>query len=234
MDTIHHLVELQKIDLELMELTDLLGDLPEKVNQLVSEEKTLLEEIENGKARLKDISVELHKADVDVQEATEKIDKLKDQLFLVTSNKQYDALMQEIDFLKEELNRFETVDLELMEEKSELEELVKSKEQTHETLSEDLGTRKEKLEKLISETSNQKNALEEKRNEKAGMIDPNAVKRYDRVRSAKGGVAVVAVDNNACGGCGAGLPPQDVADIKTGSGVHHCYVCTRFLYWEKS
>ena len=30
-----------------------------------------------------------------------KIDKLKDQLFLVTNNKQYDALMAEIDHLKE-------------------------------------------------------------------------------------------------------------------------------------
>lgn len=234
MNTTQHLVELQKIDLELMEITDLLGDLPEKVNQLVSEEKSLIEEIENGKNRLKEITVELHKADVDVQESTEKIDKLKDQLFLVTSNKQYDALMQEIDFLKEELNRFETVDLELMEEKSELEESVKSNEQTLDTLSEDLGQRKERLEKLISETSLQKNALEEKRKEKAGMIDANAVKRYDRVRSAKGGIAVVTVDNNACGGCGAGLPPQIVADIKVGTGIRHCDVCTRFLYWEKS
>ncbi len=233
MDTIHHLVELQKIDLELMELTDLLGDLPEKVNQLVAEEKSLKDEIENGKNRLKEISVELHKADVDVQDSIVKIDKLKDQLFLVTSNKQYDALMHEIDFLKEELNRYETIDLELMEEKAEREELVKSKEMTLETLSEDLGTRKTKLEKLIAETSNQKTALENKRKEKATFIDPNALKRYDRVRSVKRGIAVVAVDNNACGGCGAGLPPQIVADIKSGSGIRQCDVCTRFLYWEK-
>ncbi len=233
MDTVKHLIELQKIDFELMELSDLLGDLPTKVEKLIEEEESLVSEISDGKARLKEITVELHKADIDVKISQGKIDKLKDQLFLVTSNKQYDALMHEIDYLKEELDRYETRDLELMEEKSELEESLKSNELTLETLSNDLSIRKGKLEKLLDETSNQKKVLEVEREEKANKIASNVLARYDRTRHAKSGVAVVSIENNACGGCGAGLPPQIVADIKSASGIRNCDVCTRFLYWEK-
>ena len=47
----------------------------------------------------------------------EKIDKQKDQLFLVTSNRQYDALQTEIDNLKNEIDSKENKIIELTEDK---------------------------------------------------------------------------------------------------------------------
>ncbi len=101
MNSIQDLIGLQKIDTHLEEIEELLGNLPRKVAALKSEEKTLTSDFEQGKVRLKEIKVELHKAEVNVTGYKEKIEKLKDQLFLVTNNKQYDALMHEIDSLKE-------------------------------------------------------------------------------------------------------------------------------------
>ena len=63
-------------------------------------------------------------------EIQEKTDKLKDQLFLVTNNKQYDALMNEIDHLKEEKSSFETDILNFLEEKESLKDSVTSIEST--------------------------------------------------------------------------------------------------------
>ena len=90
----------------------------------------------------------------------QKIDKLKDQLSLVTSNKQYDALTQEIEYLKVELDEVETADLEDEEEKESLSKDLQEKEENLESLSKDLSSRRVKLEELMSESAENKSALE--------------------------------------------------------------------------
>ena len=57
--------------------------------------------VEEDKKRSKDINLSLNKSETANKTIEEKIDKLTDQLFLVTNNKQYDALTLEIDHLKE-------------------------------------------------------------------------------------------------------------------------------------
>ncbi|MAJ33142.1 MAG: hypothetical protein CMF95_01105, partial [Candidatus Marinimicrobia bacterium] len=102
------LIELQSIDTKLRDLNDLLGDLPSKVEELNLQEDNLKTSIVTKKERLKEIELETNKLELKNSGFDEKIDKLKDQLFLVTNNKQYDALMNEIDHLKEEKSSFET------------------------------------------------------------------------------------------------------------------------------
>ena len=114
--SMQHLIELQKIDTQLQDLESLLGDLPRRVNEMNQEEKSLRNNLEENNIRLKIIKVECHKSEVKVSEIDDKINKIKDQLFLVTNNKQYDALMNEIDHLKEEKSRLESEILTYLEE----------------------------------------------------------------------------------------------------------------------
>ena len=86
MSDLQNLVELQKIDSELQEINDLLGDLPAKVGQLHQEESALVNEVEQGEQRLKEIDLELSKNDLLEKESREKIEKLKNQLFLPITN----------------------------------------------------------------------------------------------------------------------------------------------------
>ena len=122
------LIELQNIDMKLRDLNDLLGDLPSKVEELNSQEDNLKVSIVTNKKRLKEIELETNKLELKNSGFDEKIDKLKDQLFLVTNNKQYDALMNEIDHLKEEKSSFETDILNFLEEKESLKDSVTSTE----------------------------------------------------------------------------------------------------------
>ena len=63
MSAIKELVALQKIDLQLQDIESLLGNLPKKVEALVNEEKELTDNVENAKARLKELGLELNKCD---------------------------------------------------------------------------------------------------------------------------------------------------------------------------
>ena len=86
------LIELQGIDIKLRDLNDLLGDLPSKVEELDQQEESIKNSLVEQKDRLKELEVEMHKRDVSIAQINDKINKFKDQLFLVTNNRQYDAL----------------------------------------------------------------------------------------------------------------------------------------------
>ena len=227
------LVELQNVDTQLRDINELLGDLPKKVDKLRSEEEELINDVEIGKSRLKEIELSLNKADHKMTDLKQKIDKLKDQLSLVTSNKQYDALTQEIEYLKVELDEVETADLEDEEEKESLSKDLEEKEENLESLSKDLSSRRVKLEELMSESAESKSALEKIRQEKLGYIDESILSRYDRVSTARDGLAVVKLEGSACGGCGFVVPPQDVTDIRDKDNYYTCDICSRFIYLFK-
>jgi len=233
MNSIQDLIELQKIDSQLAEIEELLGDLPITVTDLKNKEDSLTSDFDRGKARLKEIALEQHKTEMNLAEFQEKIDKLKDQLFLVTNNKQYDALMLEIDHLKEDMDRSETTELEFLEEKDQLAEQVKSQEKSLESLSKDLSSKRVNLDQALAASSSEKKDLESRREETAKDLSASVLARYNRILSARNGLAVVSLEGRSCGGCGAALPPQLVAEVKTLMTIQNCSICTRFLFWEK-
>ena len=232
MGVIQRIVALQKIDSQLQDIAELLGDLPVKVDGLKNEESTLIKSVEDGKARIKELGLEISKFDGQMMDIRVKIEKHKDQLFLLTTNKQYDALQHEIDHLKAGLDDIEIKTLEFTEEKETLEERIKSEEENLETLSKDLVERREKLEVLMNESSEKKTKLELQRDEKRQDIEDTTLSRYDRIHTARKGISVVHVQGTACGGCGAFIPPQIISEVKAEKGSHTCDSCSRFLYWE--
>jgi len=227
------LVELQALDTQLQDLNELLGDLPKKVDKLRLEEESLINAVDKGNNRLKEIELALNKAEHHMAEIKQKIDKLKDQLSLVTSNKQYDALPQEIEYLKQAMNEAELEDLELEEEKETLQNDLQEKEENLESLSEDLRIRRGRLENLIAESADKKSELEKEREEKSIHIDPTVLGRYVRIRDARYGLAVVTIDGNSCSGCGFVVPPQTVSVIRKKTLLYNCDICSRFLYFDK-
>ena len=65
-------------------------------------------------------------------------------------------------------------------------------------------------------------------------ITPNIDKRllasYEKVLKNKDGVAIVQVEDGACGGCHIGLPPQVVSEAKLKENIITCGSCSRILY----
>ena len=80
MSLIQQIVELQNIDSNLQEISELLGDLPVKVEELKDQEDSLVESVNNAKVRIKELELELNKQDTEMIDFKEKIDKHKDQL----------------------------------------------------------------------------------------------------------------------------------------------------------
>ena len=231
--SITRLVELQDIDSQLEDLNSLLGDLPKMVDELNEKENSLKDRVEADKVILKEINLNSSKSEKVNSEIQEKINKLTDQLFLVTNNKQYDALTNEIEHLKEQKKENEELLISNLEEKETLEKNINENEASLEELKTDLDVRRNKLDEALSETADEKAALENSRKKQVTEIDDNTMQLYNKVISARSGIAVVPLSGNSCGGCGAALPLQMVSEIRAGD-LHNCQSCGRFVYNKKN
>lgn len=231
--SITRLVELQDIDSQLEDLNSLLGDLPKMVDELNEKENSLKDRVEADKVSLKEINLNSSKSEKVNSDIQEKINKLTDQLFLVTNNKQYDALNNEIEHLKEQKKENEELLISNLEEKETLEKNINENEASLEELKTDLDVRRNKLDEALSETADEKAALENSRKKQVTEIDDNTMQVYNKVISARSGIAVVPLSGNSCGGCGAALPLQMVSEIRAGD-LHNCQSCGRFVYNKKN
>ena len=84
MNLLEQLIKLQEIDTAIMEIEELQGDLPKKVEELTTTMSELEVAIISAESRLTEVEVEIRKMQTLEQERKDKIAKLQDQLYLVT------------------------------------------------------------------------------------------------------------------------------------------------------
>ena len=97
---LENLVSLQNIDSKILDIESLAGDLPQKVARKEEAIKDMSSDLDTSKQRIDEIEKENRKLKSNIEDGQTSLDKHKDQLFLVKSNKEYDALNSEIDHLK--------------------------------------------------------------------------------------------------------------------------------------
>src|SRR5205823_4777780 len=94
----------------------------------------------------------------------------------------------------------------------------------------DLAHKKEELDNITEETHKEEEALAERREESASIIDERLLNAYSRMRHGmKNGLAVVTIDRDACAGCFSKIPPQRQLDIRQRKKIIVCENCGRVL-----
>ena len=200
-ETLNQLIELQEIDTRLYEINELRGDLPEKVLEQEKELDIYKSENDAKDARVQEIEHDSRKRNAEVEDFNVKLTKYKDQLYLVTSNKEYDALNTEIDNVKKAIADSETLILTEEEEKNVLCEVIKSNSNKIETVTLTLEGNKLELETALSETKAEEKKLLKSRNELVKNIDNRYLDTYERLMDARGGAGMVSMLKSSCGSC---------------------------------
>ena len=247
---LEYLVSLQKIDTELLEINELKGDLPQIVDNLEKSISSIEKELEFNQAREKEIIHEIKDNESQIEDNKEHLKRYQDQLYLVTSNKEYDALTSEIDTVRQKIDAAEYKILELNEEIQSLKESIKSMELTLIDKRGDLTHRREQLEKMNKKTDAAHSKLMNQRDKIIKLIPLRYIREYDRIAKAKEGVAIVPIHQVfekktdkkgnvefhpgqvSCGGCHKIVPPQKIVEIRSGTSLFRCEFCGRLLYWD--
>ena len=231
MSIVDQIILLHDIDSKLFEINKLLGGLPTQVEELTQQQEALKNSLLEKENSLKTTTVDMQTSETFIATAQEKVNTLKDRLTdgSISTNKEYDAMMDSIDYEKNLVGEKETELLTLMETKDTLSKEIEEDKTNLDTLIEDLSTKKKALEAKLAEVSEEKNALDIERTNIVKGIDPNVLSQYDVIYEARNGVALAAVLDNNCEACGAFVPAQLVNE-SLAKQVVFCSNCGRFLY----
>ena len=224
------LFAVQEIDLRIMSLSQERDILPKELE--AAEEAIKIEEA--GKKELEEENQNLVKErrqkERELEAKQETRNKFQGQLYLLKSNKEYTALLTEIDNTKSEIEKLEEEILELMERIEEKEKKLVEKDKALEAgrkaLEETTKKNKEKI-ALIDEKLTE---WQKDKEEKSSHISASILKQYERVRHARNGTALALIKNNTCQGCFLKLPPQVISETKLGQRLITCENCNRLLY----
>ncbi len=233
LNDLEQLLKLQVIDYDLGELERSKEYLPDMMDNLNNELREVKEKLENAQTSLEETRVRRQSLELEISAKEAELEKFQKQMMTIKTNKEYDALVAEIDAVKSFISDHETELLETMEQVSTLEEeipeLTKQLQQTEETDNRQLQILKEKLDSIGGKVAGK----EAKRNAISTSIPRPTLAVYERVRRGKGGAVVVSVRMRSCSACHNALTPQRVQEIRRADKIHTCDACGRMLYWDK-
>ena len=231
MSLIDQIILLQDVDNKLFEINKLLGDLPSKVNDLTDQEDSVKLSLQNKENDLKEPSVLINTNETLVQTTSDKIDSLKNKLIdgSISTNKEYDAMMETIDFEKNLLDKKELELIELMTKKEDLAKEIEEDKSSLDGIISELKSKKNDLSAKMEEVSEENNALKVERGNIIKDIDVDTQDRYSQIYKARKGLVVAEILDNNCEGCGAYIPPQIVNEA-IAKQIVFCGTCSRFLY----
>ena len=231
MSLINQIILLQEVDNKLFEIEKLLGDLPSKVEELTQNEDGVKTSLKNKENELKETSVLISTNETLVETTSEKINSLKDKLIdgSISTNKEYDAMMETIDFEKNLLSEKENELIELMSKKEELSKEIEEDKSSLDGIISELNTKKDALNTKMQEVSEEQNALKSERSGIVKDIAEDTLEKYTQIYQARKGVACAEILDNNCEGCGAYIPPQIVNEALA-KEIVNCGTCSRFLF----
>ncbi len=227
------LYTLQLIDSNLDEIEEMKGDLPGEVRDLEEKVSGLKEKLTGLDQTMKGSFAQRDNADSEIISLKEKIEKYKSQQFQVRNNKEYDALTREMDQAAETIARLEK-EMGSLENKgtiarSGIEETKKEVEELQAVLEE----KRSDLGEVSKNTEEEELKFKHEREKILVRISKSDLARYERIRKAKNGRAVVPIKRGACGGCYTAVPPQKVHELKQNDQLYLCERCGRIIVSEE-
>lgn len=224
------LYQLQEKLSEIDSIKTLRGELPLEVSDLSDEIEGLHTRIEKLENQLKEaeqaVSVYKQKA----KDSGLKVAKYKEQLDNVRNNREFDHLSKEIEFESLEIELAEKRIKEFGQEAKQLQEDIANNKTILQGRESDLAHKKEELDSIIAETKQQEEELRASVKKIETKVDERLLTAFKRIRrSARNGLAVVAVERGACGGCFNRIPPQRQLDVKMGKKILVCEYCGRIM-----
>ena len=231
-EKLKELLAVQEIDKSLASLVQKKEALPaelEAFNEAVKMEEAKKKSLEEENLNL---VKERRQEERDLEAKNETRKKFQDQLYQVKTNKEYSALMGEINNIRNEIEKLEEEILVLMEKSDEVEKKLASGNDLIREKQEQLEEARKSNEEETARINGKLQEWEKKREEKVAHIPAELLSRYERIRRGRNGLGLVLVKNNACQGCFMELPPQVISEIKLGQRLIVCENCNRLLYLE--
>jgi predicted nucleic acid-binding Zn-ribbon protein len=161
-------------------------------------------------------------------------------MYDVKTNKEYTALKEEIEKAKGENGKQEEKLLQVMIKEDELKGAAGRRATEAAALEAESRKVEAEVKAELDACAAEKKDLGEKRAARTGEMGANLVRRYDRIREARGGsplariVPAPAGDEVVCSECHITIRPQIIVEVHKQEELVSCESCGRILYIEEA
>jgi len=227
------LIQLQEIDGKIRNLADQKTRLPEIQAGLESRRAANKAELETAKENLLAAQKSKRDRDKDLKAGAQKVEKLKARSSEIKNNKEYQALLKEIETAEQENKAIEDDILVLMEKIDAAATQITAAEQKANEEEVSIRAELKQHEAAFAKLEKELQGVEQARQELAARIDPSVLSSYQKLLRTKGGVAIAEARGENCSGCYMSIPPQIFVNIKKNASIITCPNCHRILYYKE-
>jgi uncharacterized protein len=225
------LIQLQRVETQLHQAESELAEVPRhkgEFDQRLSEERARLDAAREGlsasqKAR--------RQFESELQDLETKRSRYKGQLMDVKTNKEYTAMLHEIESVEREVRAREDQILVEMEKAETLAEDVKREERAFKAVEEAFRNEGRALDERAAVLQKQAASLVVDRDAIEASIAPAARELFHRVAKLRGS-AVAEARDATCQLCHLKLRLQMFVELKHNDAIVQCPSCSRILYFE--
>lgn len=224
------LVKLQALDTEIYSLNSEKQAKPQEIKEIEMRFEAKKQHLAELEKNLLELQKQRKDAELELASKEEAARKLHGQLSSLKTNKEYQAMLQQIQDAKADCSVIEDKVLQLFDKADEV-RLETEREKAR--LKEDemvFSAEKKKVEDRLKEIDDKLAQLEAQREQALLGIDPKVLSEYERILKSRGGLAIVTVADNSCKGCNMFVPPQVINLIKMYEHIITCEMCNRILF----
>ena len=232
-DDVRALLILQDRDRRLLALARDLMKLPQDEARAKAKLAGDVAALAKAHQALLDCELRVKKIELDAETRRTTIKRLKLQQFETRKNEEFVALGHEIVRYEKDLDAFETLELEAMDEVDGFRAVQKAAEaaltHTRKLVDEDLVSIMQRHARMEADRLD----ILAEREKLIVNVPESVIPLYNRLMKTKGGLAIAPLRDGKCEGCHMRLIASTVMKVQTGKEISQCEDCGRILYIEE-
>lgn len=234
-ERIEVLVKLQQIETETVQIKSKLNDVSKRLEDLDSGVKIFEQTIGEQERIVDDLKKQYRDYESDIQLNIEKEQKIQAKLRSVKNNKEYQALLKEIEDVRGKNSEIEDKMIEFLDQMDVTEKIISTKKDEYINIFEGAENEKENIKQNAEARKKRLAELEMENAKVSKLLDPELLKRYLIIKEQnQGGIAVVPVKDAVCHGCNVNIPPQLYNELFRCDSLRFCPNCQRIIYIKDS
>ena len=228
------ILRIQSTDTRVDEITREQEGAPKEIQRLKDDLDLLEKSMEQDLSKLEDLKKGNMGLERDLEEIELKLKKSKTKLNDVKTNKEYQAVLKEIEELNELTFQKEEVVMKWMEEIEVQEKERADNNKRWEQSRKEYEREGKKFSQRMKELDKEVQSLNEQRLKLSREVDQDLLSRYTALKANLRNQVVVPVIDAVCGGCHLGIPPQQYNNLIRGDSPQSCPNCNRIIYFEEN
>ncbi len=218
-----------------------LSTIPEWMRELHEEHSGRKAEIEAVEAEGSLAEQERRESEAALADAEEQQKRYQEQLGRVSTQREYGALLKEIDTTKSQVSKSEQAAIEAAERKDLADAKLRELNEAFRDLDGRYNAELKKWESEKPAVADVVKQLEARVKELRSAVPRNELVLFDRLVDRSGGAALARVQKMIvargnpmwhCEACSYNVRPQVVVEIRDRGSLNQCDSCKRILYWE--